>query len=175
MIDDLDIRESRRDDLSALEELYPAAFPDEDLLPVVRNLLGLSSGVLSLVATVEEAVIGHVAYTTCGVEGTDQRVELLAPLCVSPDWQRRGVGKALIRAGFDRLTKAGACKVLTLGDPDFYKRSGFRAETQIAPPYRLPKEWEGAWQSVDLSEAGRELSGKLAPPEVWRDEALWLP
>ncbi len=175
MMSNLEIRESVADDVPELEILYPAAFPDEDLLPVLRRLLAMPSGVLSLVATADDAVIGHVAFTTCGVDGTDHKVELLAPLCVAPARQRGGIGKALIQAGFDRFKGAGVGKVLTLGDPEYYKRSGFQAETQIAPPYELPKEWDGAWQSVALNTSGRDLRGKIDVPEAWRDPVLWLP
>ena len=35
-----DIRAGGRDDLPALESLYPEAFPDEDLLPLSSRYLG---------------------------------------------------------------------------------------------------------------------------------------
>jgi len=40
MTESVEIRESTPDDLVAIESLYPEAFPDEDLLPLVRELLG---------------------------------------------------------------------------------------------------------------------------------------
>jgi len=36
---DMNIRETDSDDLPLIETLYPVAFPGEDLLPVVRQLL----------------------------------------------------------------------------------------------------------------------------------------
>jgi putative acetyltransferase len=39
MPEKLEIRESRRDDSAAIESLYPEAFPEENLLPLVRDLL----------------------------------------------------------------------------------------------------------------------------------------
>ena len=39
MTENIEIRESVQVDLSAIESLYPAAFPDEDLLPLVRVCL----------------------------------------------------------------------------------------------------------------------------------------
>jgi hypothetical protein len=39
MIESLEIRESSPDDFASLEALYRCAFPNEDLLPLVRDLL----------------------------------------------------------------------------------------------------------------------------------------
>jgi len=69
MQDDIEIRVSRPGDRAALQRLYPAAFPDEDLLPVVDELLKDEPNVLSLVATRQENVIGHIAFIRCTVGG----------------------------------------------------------------------------------------------------------
>ncbi|MGB0627212.1 MAG: hypothetical protein ACPGQ5_11645 [Alphaproteobacteria bacterium] len=47
----IEIRESDPADTAAIERLYPAAFPDEDLLPLLRNLLADRDDVTSRVAT----------------------------------------------------------------------------------------------------------------------------
>ncbi|MDP2118973.1 MAG: N-acetyltransferase [Hoeflea sp.] len=177
---EIEIRESRPEDLAALEALYPAAFPDEDLLPVVRALLAsepgiLSPGILSLVASVDDELTGHVLFTPCGLSGSPARLAMLAPLAVAPQWQRRGIGKALIRDGLDRLEQAGVAHVYVLGDPAYYRHSGFRPETAIAPPYPLPEEWRGAWQSVSLGGAPKPPAGTLTVMEVWMQPALWGP
>ena len=49
MISKLEIRESRHSDAIGIEQLYVDAFPDEDLLPLVRELLDLRQSVISLV------------------------------------------------------------------------------------------------------------------------------
>lgn len=168
-----EIRESADADLTAIETLYPAAFPEEDLLPVVRRLLAGRSDVLSLVAVDGEDLIGHVAFSDCAVSGTDARVSLLAPLAVSPERQKRGIGTALVDKGFRRLRQAGVSDVYVLGDPAYYGRFGFRAETGVAPPYPLPDEWRAAWQSLRLSPEQPLLQGALLAPDPWRDPALW--
>ena len=98
MADTLRIRESGRDDTDALLALYPQAFPDEDLVPVVAELLDDPEITLALVATSNERIVGNVIFTTCGLEGSEARVALLAPLAVAPDCQRQGIGSALVRA-----------------------------------------------------------------------------
>ncbi len=169
----VEIRESAHDDAGPTKQLYREAFPDEDLFPVVSALQQEETGVLSLLATADDAVVGHVAFTTCLVgEGADA-VALLAPLGVAPAAQRKGVGGALVREGLRRLETASVTHVYVLGDPAYYSRFGFRQEDRVTPPYDLPAEWRSAWQSLSLRGAGVPPNGRLVVPAPWRDEALW--
>jgi putative acetyltransferase len=164
-------RQSKPSDLPGLEALYPAAFPDEDLLGLVRDLEA-ESDVLSLVLDQSGAIIGHVAFTPCTVEGKRQLLALLGPLAIHPQNQREGWGGALVREGLVRLRNQSVTGVLVLGDPAYYGRFGFQAEPDIAPPFPLPQEWAGAWQSLPL---GKEPLGEgpLKVPQVWHDPKLW--
>ncbi len=173
MAEHIDIRETRPDDTGAIETLYPDAFPDEDLLPVVTALHEEDSGVLSLVALADNAVVGNVIFTMCGIEGRPEKAALLAPLAVASARQGRGVGTAVVHAGLQRLRESGVSLVYVLGDPAYYSRFGFEREDGVAPPYRLPEEWAGAWQSLRLDGGTPDLQGKLSVPEPWRQEALW--
>jgi putative acetyltransferase len=172
---DIEIRQSRPDDLPSIEKLYPAAFPDEDLLPLVRTLLTEEPGILSLIAGAGDATAGHILFTLCAITGSDARAALLAPLAVAPEWQRKGIGSALIREGLSRLKRDGVAHVYVLGDPAYYGRSGFRPETGVAPPYPLPEEYRDAWQSLGLGSAPLPGHGKLKLPDVWMQPALWGP
>jgi putative acetyltransferase len=175
MNDPVEIRESLPNDVAAIEDLYPRAFPDEDLIPLVRALLREKSGVLSLVAIAEAAVAGHVVFTTCGVVGRSERVALLGPLAVAPDRQRRGIGGALVRAGLGRQETDGVERVYVLGDPAYYGRFGFAPDDGAAPPYPLPDAWRGAWQSLRPGGGAPPLQGVLSVPRPWRRRALWAP
>lgn len=174
-VDGVEIREGAPGDRAAIEALYPAAFPDEDLLPLVRALLDRAPGVLSLVAVVGQSVAGHGLFTPCGVAGSGERIALLGPLAVAPARQGQGVGSAIVRAGIARLERAGLGHVCVLGDPAYYARFGFAPETRLAPPYPLPEDWRGAWQSLPLGQAGPPRRGRLRVPEPWRRPALWAP
>jgi putative acetyltransferase len=174
MIDDIEIRESLPNDRAAIETLYPDAFPDEDLLPLVRDLLSNEASGLSLVALVDRALVGHVIFTACGIAKRAEKVALLAPLGVATKWHRRGIGGALVRAGLDRLNTDGVAQVYVLGDPAYYGRFGFEREDGVVPPYPLPEEWQGAWQSLRLREVGPPLQGELSVPRPWRQAALWV-
>ena len=134
----MDIVESRPGDVARIEKLYRDAFPDEDLLPLVRELLNLGQSVSSLVGVHENALVGHICFTFCCVGKKENRVALLAPLAVGPTMQKRGIGSALVRAGFGHLKKSKISCVFVLGDPAYYNRFGFQREDKVAPPYPLP-------------------------------------
>lgn len=161
--------------MASIERLYPAAFPEEDLLPLVRQLLTEDPGILSLVAEAGEATVGHILFTLCGISGSDAKAALLAPLAVAPEWQRKGIGSALIREGLSRLKRDGVARAYVLGDPAYYGRSGFSPETGVAPPYPLPEEYREAWQSLGLGSAPLPDHGTLGLPDVWMQPALWAP
>lgn len=169
------IRQGAPDDSDGIEALYPDAFPDEDLLPVVRKLLDMPSGVLSLVAVEDGALVGHVIFTDCGLSDADARLALLGPLGVASARQGQGIGSALVRDGRERLRQAGITHVFVLGDPAYYARFGFAPETGVATPFELPVSWRDAWQSLALAAAARPPRGTLSVPEPWSDPALWAP
>jgi putative acetyltransferase len=174
MTGDLVMRAYRPQDAGAVAALYPLAFPDEDLVPLVRNLLE-GPDIVSLVAISGAALAGHVIFSKCGVGTKTDGAALLGPLAVSPDRQRQGVGGALIRAGLRQLEGDGVHLVCVLGDPAYYGRFGFQRETEVTPPYPLPEAWDSAWQSLHLGSQKQSLKGKLSVPEPWRRPALWAP
>lgn len=172
---EIEIRESLPDDVAPLKMVYADAFPDEDLMPLVVDLLGLRSDVLSLVALADGGIVGHILMTMCGIEGRRENLALLGPLGVISAWQRKGVGAALIADALWRLGASGAARVFVLGDPAYYGRFGFRADEDVAAPYPLPEEWAAAWQSLPLRDDAPTVQGRLVVPEPWRQRALWAP
>ena len=160
----LEIRQSTTDDSGQILSVYPQAFPDEDLLPLVDALLADTDITLSLVAAIDRRIVGHVIFTRCSASSRGVDVSLLGPLAVVPASQHRGVGSALVRAGFARVQEEGTPMVCVLGDPRYYGRFGFTPEYSLAPPYPLPPEWAGAWQSVNLEDGQMPDEGVLVVP-----------
>lgn len=168
-----ELRESVAGDAAAIARLYQAAFPDEDLGPLVRALLRDTPGVLSLVAVARPDVIGHAVLTPCALSDGADKVALLGPVAVAPTWQRQGLGRALVEAGLERQDAAAVVRVCVLGDPAYYRRLGFVPERAIEPPYPLPEAWRDAWQSRSLPRAPASPAGRLLVPPAWQDPALW--
>lgn len=163
------LRETTPRDLPPVLAIYPLAFPDEDLCPLVSDLTSGAVDVLSLGAFDGDTPVGHALFS---IEGG---AALLGPVCVSPEHQQRGLGSALIREGVSRLGATGTRQVFVLGDPGYYARFGFEPERRVSTPCPIPPEWRDAWQSLTI--AGREPlpAGPLTLPGPWMDPALWSP
>lgn len=170
----IEIRPTLPGDGPWIESLYPAAFPHEDLLPLVQALLEEASA-FSLVAVVGASPAGHAVFTGCTVTGCADEVALLGPLAVVPNRQRSGVGSALVSAGLERLARDDVGRVYVLGDPAYYGRFGFAPEADVDPPFPLPREWRTAWQSISLGAALSPCRGTLSVPAPWLRPAVWAP
>tara|TARA_R110002126_G_scaffold291732_1_gene456141 strand:+ start:474 stop:1007 length:534 start_codon:yes stop_codon:yes gene_type:complete len=172
-----DIRETAEVELPRILAVYPLAFPDEDLRSLVSALIEGEADALSLGAFDGDMAVGHILFTLFDGEGTQDKGAgaLLAPLAVLPEYQRQGVGSALVSQGLEQLSSMGTRQVFVLGDPNYYGRFGFQAEENVAPPYPLPEEWRGAWQSMVLGDARPLTPGQCRLPEAWMEPALWQP
>ena len=52
---------------------------------------------------------------------------------MTPDWQRLGIGGALIREGHRLLHAQGYSLIFVLGDPNYYTRQGY--DPDLALPF----------------------------------------
>jgi len=74
-------------------------------------------------------------------------IYMLAPVAVSTNKQRKGIGQELISYGLNELKKHSVKVVVTYGDPSFYSKVGFQqlSENVIQAPLKLsmPLGWQG--------------------------------
>ena len=91
---------------------------------------------LSLVATLNGRVVGHIMYSPLSVgEVTGAG---LGPLAVLPEHQRQGIGSTLVRAGNQKLKDAGCPFIGVVGHARYYPRFGFKSASTRA----ITCEWE---------------------------------
>ncbi|QIE42493.1 GNAT family N-acetyltransferase [Rhodobacteraceae bacterium SC52] len=163
------MRRTTEADKDAVLALYPLAFPDEELRPLVDTLLSGPDPIVSLAMFEGGNVAAHVLFTIC----QNGKAALLGPLCVSPELQKQGLGSGAVRAGFETLCKNGVEQVFVLGDPAYYGRFGFEQERAVTTPCAIPADWAAAWQSLILPGGTPLDAGTLVVPKPWRDPALW--
>ena len=77
---------------------------------------------LSLVAEADGKIVGHIMFTRATVDG--KPVLALAPLSVLPEYQRKGIGKALIQEGHKIAKELGYTHAIVLGSEKYYPKAG---------------------------------------------------
>ena len=125
------VRAARPDDAGAIDDLLRAAFPTEDEARLVEAIEADGDTLLSLVAEDGGAVVGHILFSWMDViaDGRALPAAGLAPVATAPERQRAGAGSLLIRTGLGHLREQGIAVCFVLGDPAFYERFGFSADT----------------------------------------------
>jgi putative acetyltransferase len=119
------IRDETISDVAAIRTVHRLAFAGEDEARLVDALRRSGDAVLSLVAERPDPIVGHVLLSRLEAP---MRALALAPFGVLPDYQRRGIGSALIRAALERARSEGFDAVFVLGEPAYYRRFGFSVE-----------------------------------------------
>lgn len=99
----------RREDVKDIEVIYKvhaSAFPSDAEAKLVDRLRELGQAVVSLVTESAGEVVGHILFSEVTLsDHPELKVVGLAPMSVTPECQRNGIGSALVEAGIE------ACKI----------------------------------------------------------------
>lgn len=125
------IRTETNADIDAITEVTSAAFETLEISNhteqfIIEALRVAKALTVSLVAELDGRVVGHVAFSPVTISDGTRDWYGLGPVSVLPDYQRNGVGKALILQGLSRLKDLDAQGCCLVGHPDYYRRLGFK-------------------------------------------------
>jgi len=124
------IRNETVSDIEVIAEVTIAAFRN---LPIsnhteqfiISELRAANALTISLVAEIDGRVVGHIAFSPVTISDGSMNWYGLGPVSVLPEYQRQGIGKALIREGLSRLKDMNAQGCCLVGHPDYYRKFGF--------------------------------------------------
>lgn len=174
------IRKATNLDRENIREVHLRAFSEDERQIVSTLAVDLlsekkSPETISLVAEIDGAVVGHIAFSPVTVDNNEKwKGYILAPLGVEPEYQKRRIGAKLIMSGIQRLSEKGVNALFVYGDPTYYGQFGFKADaaSRYSPPYEL--QYPFGWQAIALNEVGSaESTVEIRCVVSLRDPALW--
>lgn len=124
------IRDETGADMDAITDVTAAAFETLEISNqteqfIIKALREAKALTVSLVAELDGRVIGHIAFSPVTISDGTRGWYGLGPVSVLPEYQGRGVGRALIEEGLSRLKDSGAGGCCLVGHPEYYRKFGF--------------------------------------------------
>lgn len=155
-------------DWDEIDQVHNLAFGRPDEGRIVRALRACGAARFGVVAERLGRLAGHVLLSEIRIEreGGARAALSLAPLAVRPEFQRLGIGAALVGRALDAARAAGWGSVFVLGNPAYYGRFGFAAELArgFECAYACP-----AFQAIELSPGALSpRSGRIVYPPPLR-------
>ncbi|MDD2439990.1 MAG: N-acetyltransferase [Methanosarcinaceae archaeon] len=169
------LREESKRDFEKIYELVKTAFrtakvsdgTEQELVNKLRNSEYYIPE-LALVAEEEGRLLGHIMLTKTYILEDSKKHEtlLLAPISVLLKYRKRGIGSKLIIQSFERAKALGYTSIVLVGDPNFYKRFGFKKASDFGISYKgIPEEYVLARELT--KNALSELRGEIIPLEEY--------
>ena len=118
-----EVRPEQPGDLQSIRDVHRRAFGQDQEANIVDALRANGAVLVSLVATLDGDVVGHVLYSPASIGSIEGAA--LGPIAVAPEYQKGGIGAQLIEAGTQMLAATACPFVIVLGHPTYYPRFGF--------------------------------------------------
>ena len=175
----MQIREATIDDAENIKNVHLQAFDNSEAQMVsdlAVNLLNEDHPVkiISLVAIKNNEIVGHTAFSPVFFESTNEHFGyILAPLAVSPKFQKNKIGYSLVKYGLDTISNTGSFIVFVYGDPQYYSRFGFKTDLakNFTPQHYL--QYPEGWHALKLNSAVFPEGGTIACVDSLNNPDLW--
>lgn len=173
---EIKIRQENKEDFESVFHLIEKAFEKEEYSDhkeqfLVERLRRSEAFIpeLSIVAEVEDKVVGHILFTKLEIKNETQTFHslALAPVSVLPEFQGKGIGSKLILYGHKVAKDLGYKSVILLGHQDYYPRFGYELckKYNIKMPFDVPAE---NCMVIKLTENGLSgVSGEVVYPKAF--------
>ena len=172
-MDDFVIEAEQDADHATVDDVVRRAFAHRpevaDMVAAIRASPRFRPG-LALVARVGDRVAGFVMLSDTDLvddAGGRREVLTLTPLAVAPEYERRGIGSALVRAALAEAERRGEPLVVLEGSPRYYRRLGFKFAREHGISIDLPESAREGAQVYLLSSYDPRIRGRVEyPPEI---------
>ncbi|MET3026730.1 N-acetyltransferase [Flavobacterium sp. UW10123] len=170
------LRQENKNDFESVFQLIEKAFEKEEysdhkeqfLVERLRNSEAFIPE-LSIVAELDDRIIGHILFTKLRIKNDSNSFEslALAPVSVLPEFQGKGIGSKLILYGHEVAKSLGYKSVILLGHQDYYPRFGYELceKYNIIMPFDVPAE---NCMVIALAEDGlNDVNGEVVYPKAF--------
>ena len=131
------IRNEREADYKTVEEitrksfwnLYVPGCMEHYLVHVMRSHEDFLPE-LDFVIEVDDRIIGNIMYTKTKLideSGEEKSILTFGPVCILPEYQRKGYGKKLMEHSFEHAVALGYDTIVIFGNPNNYVSRGFKS------------------------------------------------
>jgi len=122
---------------------------------------------LSLVAEVENNLVGYILLTAIEIKTSEDEIKslALASVAVLPEFQGKGIGGKLIEAAHERARDLGYKSVILLGHEKYYPRFGYQLADKfgISLLFDVPKK---NCMAIELrANALKNIQGEVVYPK----------
>lgn len=163
-INKMEIRKENINDYFDVYNLNKVAFEEDEEAKLVDLLRKSNAFIpeLSLVAIIDNNIVGHILFTKINIidnKGNENESLALAPMAVSPKYQKSGIGGQLIKNGLDKAREMNFKSVIVLGHENYYPKFGFEPTTKwgITSHYDVPAN---VFMGIELVDDGlKNVSG----------------
>jgi len=126
------IRQETQADIDAITAITKLAFENQPFSRnteqfIIHALRTANALTVSLVAEIDGAVVGHIAFSPVTFTDGSENWYGLGPVSVRPASQKQGIGSSLVNESLRLLKDAGAEGCVLVGDPNYYERFGFKS------------------------------------------------
>ena len=159
----LEIRQETKNDYEEVYNLVKKAFEtaehsdgnEQDLVVDLRKSNNFIPE-LSLVAIQDSKIVGYILFTKIKI-GESEEIAL-APLGILPEYQRKGIGRALIKEGHRIAKNLGYHYSIVLGSEKYYPKFGYVPAINygIMPPFDVSYE---NFMAIKLNDTDKEIKG----------------
>lgn len=176
------LRQEEEKDIQAVDLLTRAAFWQEERVEkmgigcdehYLTHLFRKSDdGIkdLNIVAEVDGKIVGNIMYSHAYILRPDHTrfaVINFGPLSVLPEYQKTGVGSALMMFSIEKAKELGYGAILFFGHPSYYPRFGFKEAKVFGITTREGKNYP-AFMAMELLEGNlKGVHGKFIESEVF--------
>ena len=99
---------------------------------------------LSIVATIDNLVVGYILLSKIKIVNPKQTFNslALAPVAVLPEYQKNGIGRALINYAHEKAKQLNYSSIILLGHKDYYPKFGYKLASTfgIKLQFDVPEE-----------------------------------